>query len=109
MERAVVRSRLLVRLAGLALAGMTVGLVGDGFADAMVAGENARYFGGVSPLRADNADTVSFYFWKINLRAAGGWVMSFGVPTAAFLVGTLLVCRGSRWVERRLPGGSTKH
>ncbi len=95
MSDAPIRSRLMVRLLGLLLMGFSVRYVVRAVAYFFREGRRYSNF--------DIGDwTVYFYSVPINLGSLLDWLVVYGVSVAIFLIGTVLVIRGSRRLERRV-------
>lgn len=88
----VIRARLLVRLSGVLIAGLCLPFAVRGLLASFM--ERFRSW--------DNGNRiVYFYSFPINIDRVATWAVANLVPLVLFLLGMLLVWRGSRRVERR--------
>lgn len=92
MTDRVIRARLLVRLAGLGLLALFIPDVGQLAGDLMA----------ISSREAVEGLQIRMYFWRISIGNARNLLFEYSIPLAAVAWGMVLLCRGSRRMERKV-------
>jgi hypothetical protein len=102
MSDAPIRSRLMVRAAGLVVLLLALPDLTDGVL--LMIWPDLNLFLNRLPVQLGDGKggTIAFYWEVMNVRQLWAWVVQFGVSAAAVLVGALLLSRGSRKTEGML-------